>query len=117
MVSNPFQTWSIPKQCIRGKGWELRKYLLSESVVHLEHFGPVDESRILQWLGGAERNVSCREIVADFANIKFVLQCHLDFEPSKGHGARTSYVGIDPGDSGDQEVRACEIEDVAEEEC
>ena len=89
---------------------------MSESVVDLKHFGPIYENWIRQRLGGTERNVTCREIVADFANVKLVLQCHLDFEPSKGHGAGTSYIRVDPSDPSDQEVRAFEIENMAEDE-
>ena len=92
-----------------------RNHLLSESVIDLEHFGTIYEDRIRQWLGRPIWNVARREIVADFSNVKLVLQCYLDFEASKGDRAGAPHSRIDASNAGNEEVGAFQVEMVAEQ--
>jgi len=46
-------------------------------------------------------------------HIKFILQCGLTFEPSKGDRACSSFIRVDAGDASNEGVRVREIEDTA----
>lgn len=82
--------------------------------VHLEDFGAVDAGGVLVGGVGALGDVAGGEVVGEFAEVDLVLQGNLDGVSGEGGTADGGDLGVDTGDTSNEEVGVGEVKEGVE---
>jgi len=85
-----------------------------QSLVELEHLGPVIQRRLLGRPRGVDPEIAGRPVEGDLPRVDLPLNAELDQVPRPSRGAERAVRRIDAADAGHDEVRAREIEQARE---
>lgn len=89
---------------------------LAQVVVDLEDLGAVDAAGVLPGVVGTLGEVAGGGVGGHFADVDLVLQGDLDGVASQGHTADGGQLGVDTGDTGDEEVGVGQVEGGVEDD-